>query len=119
MTRSLQLAGAIALLAAAAHALRIGHADSLFRKDTLESVQRAARAWNRDADYYARLADLDSVDAVSHLRRAVTLNPGLSKSWIALGLRLELDGGIEEARHCYLEAARRDKQFLPAWTLAN
>ena len=119
MSLALRLMGAIVLLAAAAESLRIGYADYLFRKDTPESIQYAMSVWPIDADFYARLAEADSTNAIPNLRRAVALNPGLSKSWIALGLGLELQGSVDEAERCYLEAARRDRQFLPAWTLAN
>lgn len=104
---------------AAVRTLRIGYADYLFQKDTLESVRRAIGIRSSEADFHARLADFDPPGDIAHLRRAVALNPGLSKSWIALGLRIELQGSSGEAEHCYLEAARRDRQFLPAWTLAN
>jgi hypothetical protein len=114
----LSIGGTAALAAAGIQTLRIGYADYLYRKDTLESVQRAAAAWP-SADFYARLADLDAQNAIPYLRHAVALDPGHSKSWIQLGLRLELSGEAREAERCYLEAARRDRQFLPAWTLAN
>jgi tetratricopeptide (TPR) repeat protein len=114
----LSIGGTAALAAAGIQALRIGYADYLYRKDTLRSVQRAAGIWS-SADFYARLADLDARNAITYLRRAVALDPGHSKSWIQLGLRLELNGEAEEAERCYLEAAGRDRQFLPAWTLAN
>jgi tetratricopeptide (TPR) repeat protein len=119
MKRLFRASWALVLLLAAIQTLRIGYADYLYRKDTFPSVERAAEIWSSDADFYARLADLDSPNDIAHLRRAVALNPGLSKSWIALGLRLELKGNADEAEHCYLEAARWDRQFLPAWTLAN
>ncbi len=115
----LRLIGTAALLIATMQTLRIGYSDYLFRKDTQASVERAVRIWPRDGNYHARLADFDSTNAILHLRRAVALNPGLSRSWIQLGLLVELLGGVEEAERCYLEAARRDHQFLPAWTLAN
>jgi len=108
-----------ALLVAAVQALRIGYADRLFREDTQASIQKASQIWPRDGDYPARLADFDSTNAIRYLRRALALNPGLSRSWIQLGLRLEFQGDVAEAERCYLEAARRDRQFLPAWTLAN
>ncbi|MGD0296089.1 MAG: hypothetical protein ABSE86_03180 [Bryobacteraceae bacterium] len=114
-----RLVAAIVLCMAAAQALRIGFADYLFRQDTLESVQRAVRIWPANADFYARLSDLDPGNAVAHLRRAVALDPRLSKSWIALGLQLELQGDPQAGERCYLNAARFDRQFLPAWTLAN
>jgi tetratricopeptide (TPR) repeat protein len=114
-----QLAVATALVIAALQTLRIGWADYLYRKDTLEFVRHAARVWPSDADFYVRLADLDRVNAISHLRHAVLLDPLTSKSWIALGLRVEQQGNLAEAESCYLQAARADRQFLPAWTLAN
>src|SRR5579864_525924 len=119
MTLLVRAACVLVVVSAAVWTLRIGYADYLFRKDTLAAVQRAAAVRPNEAEFQARLADLDPTNDIAHLRLAVALNPGLSKSWIALGLRLELKGSIEEAEHCYLEAARWDRQFLPAWTLAN
>ncbi|HLK20512.1 MAG TPA: hypothetical protein VKT81_16260 [Bryobacteraceae bacterium] len=110
---------AACLLLAAAQALRIGAADLLFRRDTKNSVERAAEWWPTNAEFAARLADLDPDHAVDHLRRAVFLNPSNSRNWIALGLQLELSGNSGEAEQCYLRAARSDRQYLPAWTLAN
>ncbi len=104
---------------AAIWTLRIGYADYLFRKDTLAAVQRAAAVRPNEAEFQARLADLDPTKDIAHLSRAVALNPGLSKSWIALGLRREFEGNTAEAERSYLDAARWDSQFLPAWTLAN
>lgn len=113
------LALSIGLAIAALQAFRIGLSDYLFRQDTLESVHRAAEVWPNNADFYSRLADLDPVKAIPYLHHAVVLDPLVSKSWIALGLRVEQQGAVEEAERYYLEAARVDRQFLPAWTLAN
>ena len=115
----LRFIAATGLFLAALETLRIGCADYLFREDTAEQVQRAARLWPANADFYARLADLDPSHAISHLRHAVSLDPLQSKSWIALGLQLELHGNPADAERCYLQAAHSDRQFLPAWTLAN
>jgi tetratricopeptide (TPR) repeat protein len=119
MRRLFQFAGAIVLTAAFLQTLRIGWADYLFHRDTADSVRQAETVWPRDARFEARLADLDPPNAVAHLRHALSLDPGLSKTWIQLGLQLELQGNVPEAEQCFLEAARRDRQFLPAWTLAN
>ena len=113
------IGAAMGLFIASAQALRIGLADYLFRQDTLGSVQRATRIWAANAEYYARLADLDPGNAVLNLHHSVVLDPQLSKSWIELGLQLEIQGTSKEGERCYLEAARVDRQFLPAWTLAN
>ena len=53
------------------------------------------------------------------LRVAVRLNPRLASAWIYLGLDAEADGDLAEAEQDLLQAARVDRQYLPAWTLAN
>jgi len=52
-------------------------------------------------------------------RIAVTLNPRLAIAWIQLGLDDEALGNLAEAEIELLRAARVDRQFAPAWTLAN
>lgn len=119
MKTGIRILFAVCLLLASAQALRIGAADALSRRDTRESVSRAARLWPGKGEFEARLADLDPDHAVVHLRRALLLNPTNSRSWIALGLQLELSGHPEDVERCYSKAAQCDRQFLPAWTLAN
>jgi tetratricopeptide (TPR) repeat protein len=53
------------------------------------------------------------------LQAAVSLNPRLSPAWIYLGLDAETHGNLAEAEADLLRAARVDRQYLPAWTLAN
>jgi tetratricopeptide (TPR) repeat protein len=53
------------------------------------------------------------------LQAAVNLNPRLSSAWIQLGLNAEADGNLQEAETDLLGAARVDRLYLPAWTLAN
>jgi hypothetical protein len=45
--------------------------------------------------------------------------PRASSSWIDAGLEAEQSGDYAGAEHSLLEAARMDRQHLPAWTLAN
>jgi tetratricopeptide (TPR) repeat protein len=52
-------------------------------------------------------------------RAAVTSNPRLSSAWIQLGLYAEREGHLPEAEADLLQAARVDRQYVPAWTLAN
>lgn len=119
MSSVLRIFLAAVLIAAAVLSLRIGYSDYLFQEDTEDHIRKALRVWPRQAEYAARLADFDAPNRGADLRRAIALNPGLSKSWIQLGLYLESEGNVEEAERCFLEAARHDHQFLPAWTLAN
>lgn len=53
------------------------------------------------------------------LRVAVRLNPRLASAWIYLGLDAEAGGDLPEAEQDLLRAARVDRQYVPAWTLAN
>ena len=53
------------------------------------------------------------------LRAALSLNPRLSSVWIHLGLDAEANGNLAEAEKDLLQAARVDRLYLPAWTLAN
>jgi tetratricopeptide (TPR) repeat protein len=55
----------------------------------------------------------------NQLRIAVTLNPRLAMAWIQLGLDAEGEGNLAEAENHLLRAARVDRQYVPAWTLAN
>ena len=50
---------------------------------------------------------------------ALRLNPRLSSAWIQMGLDAEADGNLAEAEIELLRAARVDRQYIPAWTLAN
>jgi tetratricopeptide (TPR) repeat protein len=50
---------------------------------------------------------------------ALRLNPRLASAWMYLGLDAEAEGHLPEAEADLLQAARIDRQYLPAWTLAN
>ncbi len=53
------------------------------------------------------------------LRRVIQVDPRRSSAWIALGLSAEQAGDWSEAEQALIEAAHVDRQYLPAWTLAN
>jgi tetratricopeptide (TPR) repeat protein len=55
----------------------------------------------------------------NQLRIAVSLNPRLAIAWIQLGLDAEAEGNLAEAEIDLLRAVRVDRQYVPAWTLAN
>jgi tetratricopeptide (TPR) repeat protein len=63
------------------------------------------------------LARFDS--SPDELRAALNLNPRLSSAWIDLGLNAEADGNLADAEADLLQASLIDRQYLPAWTLAN
>ena len=67
----------------------------------------------------ARLRLNPELAPANQLRVAVSLNPRLATAWIQLGLDAEGEGNLAEAESDLLRAARVDRQYVPAWTLAN
>jgi len=111
---------ALPLLAGGVYqSLKIAWADTLYRRGTPDSVVRASRWWPEQAEYHLGLAQIDPGLAVGHLWRAVALNPFFTAARVALASRLELSGDMAGAEAALLEAARRDRQYAPAWALAN
>ena len=91
--------------------IRLALAEAEFRRDPARAAQTPS--WLRAEN----LATNDSSPA--ELRAAVSLNPRLASAWIHLGLDAEADGNQPQAEEDLLRAARVDRQYLPAWTLAN
>jgi tetratricopeptide (TPR) repeat protein len=115
------LACAGCMAGAAVLAARLAYAEIQFRRGTPTTGARAA-GLNRfapPAGYFERLADLDPEHAGRWLGAALESNPRLSPAWIAQGLAAERAGHMHQAESNLLEAARVDRQYLPAWTLAN
>jgi len=67
----------------------------------------------------ARLRLNPELASPNQARVAVTLNPRLAIAWIQLGLDAEAEGNLAEGETNLLQAARVDRQYVPAWTLAN
>jgi len=119
--RFLSVAGALFFGLAALTAARLAIADTIFRQDTTEAVQRAIafQGSARSAEFEQRLAELDPARARERLERAVGANPRSSSAWIALGLLQEATGEYSFAERSLLQAAEVDHQYLPPWTLSN
>ncbi|HTB15137.1 MAG TPA: hypothetical protein VK752_26380 [Bryobacteraceae bacterium] len=96
-------------------------ADTVSRHDTPEAVTSAIRLqWPvPSAELERTLAELEPALAQQHLARAASANPRSAASWIALGLLEESSRDLTAAEQSLREAARIDRQYLPAWTLAN
>jgi len=112
------------LLCAVGVAVRLGWAELLFRRGSGPPTHRALRLLGStpNATYYERLADLDQTDLDQEtyfLRLALQQNPRLTSARIRLGLQLERRGDFPSAERTLLEAVRYDRQYFPAWTLAN
>lgn len=53
-------------------------------------------------------------DAIKHLKRSVSLDPGFVRGWFKLGLAEMLAGRYVESLHSFREAYDRDKTFIEA-----
>jgi tetratricopeptide (TPR) repeat protein len=102
---------------AACSAARLAIAEAMSRTGSREAVRRSALIG--DSDYDQRWADLDPAQAREALAAAVKANPRASPAWIELGLLAERSGKLAEAERDFNQAALVDRQYQPAWTLAN
>ncbi len=98
---------------------RTAWADVLYWRATPDAVARAAVLRPDRAEYQFALAQTDPDHSISHLQRAIELNPYLSEAQILLASQLELKGDLAASEAALLELARRDRQYAPAWALAN
>jgi|SRR5579864_16591 len=103
---------------AASLAARLAGAEFVFERDTTDAARWASLAVN-NAAYYQRWADLEPARAGEALRGALSANPRAGAAWIELGLMAEHSGDWAEAARDLAQAAQVDRQYLPAWTLAN
>lgn len=93
--------------------IRLGVAEVQFRRDPERAIQ--SPTWLRPESLVRPDASPE------RLRDALRLNPRLSLAWIYLGLSREDEApdGVARAEEALLQAARVDRQYVPAWTLAN
>ena len=98
---------------------RLGVADWLYHRDSIESLRQAASVWPNRSEPYQRLAQLAPDEAAGYLQSALDRNPRYAKGWYDLGLQREISGDYAGAEGMLLRSASLDRRFLPAWTLAN
>lgn len=121
MTMFVKWAGFLFFGCAALAAIRLAIADTISRRETVGTISRAiALEWPvPDAELELTLAEVDPQHAREALDLAAKANPQSSAVWIALGLLEEAGGEPSHAEHSLKRAAQVDRQYLPAWTLAN
>jgi len=119
VVRGLALASVPILAIAAYQAFRTGWADSLYREATPDSVARAAELRPDRAEYQFALAETDPDHSIRHLQRAIVLNPFLTDARMRLASQLEVEGDSTGSEAILVELARFDRQYAPAWALAN
>ena len=128
------------MLSAAFAIVRLASAEIDFTGDTISSVRQAAKIGN--SEYWMRLAELDPSHAPHLLKEAALADPRDASVWIALGLveerlteeRLAAErsakkrdarnhesqaGDFTAARAAFDKAFSLDRQYSPAWALAN
>jgi O-antigen ligase len=116
-SRPLRLATAGFAMAGCLGAAWFGAANLWYLRDTPASLARATWMAPGHAEYWLRDAQLTS--APWSLTRALQLNPYDSRILIEAGLRAEIEGDLPRARRLLLDAANRDKTWMPRWSLAN
>ena len=110
---------------AAWRSIRFARADWLANVGTLDALNQAIRLEPDDAAMLARAAiyrsdnDDPSPAVDQDLRRAAQMNPFDSHVLMTIGLREEFRGNSAQAESFLIRAAEVDRQFKPAWTLAN
>lgn len=109
------------IVVAAAHityCIRYAWAGILAGQDTAPALQRATQLEPANAAYFSRLASIDPENRVKWLETALKLHPTDPLLWIERGVNEEVSGNPSAAEADLLEAARRDHQYVPRWTLA-
>ena len=116
-----RLAFAIPMAVVAGYAifqmLRFTRAETLARQDTLEALQKAVGLAPGDADYYARMATLDS-SRDDELSAALKLNPRKPSWWIMRAVHQEEDGDLAGAEQSLRRANAVSQYYIPRWSLA-
>jgi len=117
----IRLAPAVLAVLLAGYAIaevgRFARAEQLARKDTVEALQAALELTPRNADYYARIATLDSARD-DQLRVALTLNAKDPSWWIMLSVRQEQEGDVAGAEKSLRQANLVSRYFTPRWSFA-
>jgi tetratricopeptide (TPR) repeat protein len=114
------IASATVLAGAFWQTLQLSRASHLGEGETAESLADATRLNPEDAELWiASAAAADPEESARALERAVALNPAAWTAWIRLGARAEADRDLPRAEHYYRQAAGVNRQFQPAWNLAN
>ena len=108
-----------ALLFAAFCATRLAYADALYRRATPEGVSRAVIIAPRAEYRFSHWRNWSRSAPLQHLQAAVADNPFYTQARIALAQEREFSGDAADAERLLVEAARLDRQFAPAWALAN
>lgn len=122
-TFALKAGGILVLAAGVTWNACMSIADLLASRNQPQFLQQAIRLMPLNPGYRVQLANelfvMDPEAAQAALEKAVHLDPYKAPAWIQLGILYEGESDVPKAEHAFLQAAKVDKTFLPAWSLAN
>ncbi len=95
---------------------RVARADLLAHQDTVTTLAAASRLLPRNAQFHARLAELDPGRS-SELERALVLNPRNASWWIMRSVQQEEAGDLPGAEASLRSAFRIARYYVPLWSL--
>jgi hypothetical protein len=82
------------------------------------TLRQALTLTPANPDWRVRLAGIEPSNRTAWLDSALALDPNLTLARIERGVHSEISNNPAAAESDFLEAARRDHQYLPRWTLA-
>jgi hypothetical protein len=104
------------------HSVRFAAADWVASANTVPALEKAVQYSPNDPRLVSRLAiaqnEANGQDSGT-LKRAAAVDPLNSEVLMTLGLREEFEGDRAAAERELTRATEIDRQFKPAWTLAN
>jgi tetratricopeptide (TPR) repeat protein len=112
----------LALVFAATEAIGLARSEQLFASEERDAVARAVASEPGNADYLARLAELEEragADPRPLLVQAIERRPDDSDLLIRLGLAEEAAGRLSRAEELLRDATEASRKYQPRWTLAN
>lgn len=98
--------------------IQYAHATLLAANDTPPTLRQALQITPGNADWRLRLATLEPPNQAYWLDSALAQDPNFTLARIERGVASEVANNPAAAEADFLEAARRDHQYLPRWTLA-
>lgn len=116
---ALQAIALIACVGGIWYSSQLMRVDALVHDDTTDSLQAALAIAPDDSAACMRLSQLDDVNAVPLLQRALSLDAYNAQANIELGLHYEAAGETAQAEQALLNAYSVDHTYITRWSLAN
>jgi hypothetical protein len=122
-TFALKSGGILVLAAGVTWNVCMSVSDLFAARNQPQFLRQAIRLMPLNPGYRVQLANelfvMDPDAAQAALEKAIQLDPYKAPAWIQLGILYEGENNVPKAEHAFLQAAKVDKTFLSAWSLAN